>query len=444
MYLRTLRFFTTCLLICFTSLICILSCAEDEVHTLSATPKQLSFAADTQLKSSIIVFCDGNWQIKDAPEWIELSPRKGKDQTEVAVICSENTSDDDRQGEISIVAGDKSCIVTVEQLSCIFDVSASDLTFDPEPGCTRTLKIECDKVWSIAEIPQWLKVSKKEGQGSGEIVIETIGGNYGEESYVGNIQIVCGNKTKNVSVVQRNRNLICDIFDTFSQSTQILAACRLGQDVASYKYVCLHEKDFENMTIEQVRQYTILRGNNGNHSEKEISITFWNLQQYSDYVLCVLPIGKDGDYGSIASVKIRTNLSDLKPTYKYKQDWKNGEQILEWVSSGNYYAEWLNVGDPDVFYAWCMNKSLKNNEGTVYPIKNNMFTTAYPAGTKRVVTICYSSSASPSVEFDIASVVINGMSSKSAEQPNINSNSLQNSVVLPIPDSFDGLMCIRK
>lgn len=76
-------------------------------HELFCSPS-IACALSTQHKQTLVVYAEGEWEIKDKPSWCEVSPSSGNKKTEVTLtIAQMNTSDETRTGDIVFNLKDK-------------------------------------------------------------------------------------------------------------------------------------------------------------------------------------------------------------------------------------------------------------------------------------------------------------------------------------------------
>ncbi len=114
------------------------------------------------------------WKLEEAPDWLSVTPQNGEGKTKVELIPERNNSEQVRSGVVTFVAEDGRRRARVEirqktKFTVYTDVKT--LTFSPEPGFGRPLRIRATSFWRISTFPDWLYVGQIHGV-PGEHVLE--------------------------------------------------------------------------------------------------------------------------------------------------------------------------------------------------------------------------------------------------------------------------------
>ena len=125
---------------------------------------------DKSSSQDITIRTDGTWTASSADSWITLSPTTASGNSTLSVTVSENTSDDERSGQVEIVMADKSATINVVQQGKYFTVSNSTLTYTSKGGAIDVYIFTNDS-WTakVEEESTWLTLSKTSGSGNVDV-----------------------------------------------------------------------------------------------------------------------------------------------------------------------------------------------------------------------------------------------------------------------------------
>ena len=150
----------------------------DVVVTVSQTGKTfdvnttvLNFE-DKSSTQTINIQTDGTWTASASDSWITISPTTASGNSTLSVSVSENTSDNERSGQVVVVMADKSATINVVQKGKYFTVSNNLLTYTSKGG-TIDVSISTNDSWSakVEDGSTWLTLSKTSGTGNVDVKV---------------------------------------------------------------------------------------------------------------------------------------------------------------------------------------------------------------------------------------------------------------------------------
>lgn len=127
---------------------------------------------DKQSMQTINIQTDGTWTASASESWITVSPTTDSGNSTLYVSVSENTSDDERSGQIVVVMADKSATINVVQKGKYFTVSNNLLTYTSKGGVID-VSISTNDSWSakVEDGSTWLTLSKTSGTGNVDVKV---------------------------------------------------------------------------------------------------------------------------------------------------------------------------------------------------------------------------------------------------------------------------------
>ena len=127
---------------------------------------------DKQETQTVQITTDGTWSARTDATWITLSPQSGTGNANLSVSVSENTSDDERTGEVIVTMGDRTANIAVVQKGKYFTVSNNLLTYTSKGGVLNVSITTNDK-WTakVQGNSDWLKLSSTSGSGDIEVKV---------------------------------------------------------------------------------------------------------------------------------------------------------------------------------------------------------------------------------------------------------------------------------
>ena len=127
---------------------------------------------DKQSMQTINIQTDGTWTASASESWITISPTSDSGNSTLSVTVSENTSDDERSGQIVVVMADKSVTINVIQKGKYFTVSNNLLTYTSKGGVID-VSISTNDSWSakVEDGSTWLTLSKTSGTGNVDVKV---------------------------------------------------------------------------------------------------------------------------------------------------------------------------------------------------------------------------------------------------------------------------------
>ena len=127
---------------------------------------------DKQETQTVQITTDGTWSAQASESWITLSPKSGSGNATLSITVSENTSDNERTGEVTVTMGDKNAKIGVVQKGKYFTVSNNLLTYTSKGG-TLNVAITTNDKWTatVKGNSQWLKLSSTSGTGDIDVKV---------------------------------------------------------------------------------------------------------------------------------------------------------------------------------------------------------------------------------------------------------------------------------
>jgi hypothetical protein len=135
---------------------------------LSTSSLSFSDNASTQ---SLNIETDGAWTATTNDSWITLSPTSGSGNSTLSVSVTENTSDNERNGSISVTMGDKTINVSVVQTGKYLTI-ANDLLTCGSTGGTIEISVTTNDSWTakVEDEASWVTLSPTSGKETAAIV----------------------------------------------------------------------------------------------------------------------------------------------------------------------------------------------------------------------------------------------------------------------------------
>lgn len=127
---------------------------------------------DMQATQTISIQTDGTWTASASESWITVSPTTNFGNSTLSVTVSENTSDNERCGQVVVVMADKSATINVVQKGKYFTVSNNLLTYTSKGGAID-VSISTNDSWSarVEDGSTWLSLSKASGTGNVDVKV---------------------------------------------------------------------------------------------------------------------------------------------------------------------------------------------------------------------------------------------------------------------------------
>lgn len=131
----------------------------------------LSFP-DTVCSQTLEIETDGHWRAyADGFDWIIPSPSEGGGSATLTVSVTENTSDEERTGNLNIQVGNTVKAVLINQTGKYFSVNPTSSPSIPSRGGTHEVEIVTNESWSAASNSSWITLNPQSGHGSAMVSI---------------------------------------------------------------------------------------------------------------------------------------------------------------------------------------------------------------------------------------------------------------------------------
>jgi hypothetical protein len=155
----------------------ILSTVSGENKTITFTQEKYVFDSSaeshtyTELATTstpLDVTSSGPWTITDAPSWISLSSKSGSTSANLTFAPAKNINTTARSATFNVVSTLNSLKkpVTVSQAAFKFDTSSKSYSFTTLEERTEAISVLCSGKWTAVDVPSWITMSAKSGNGS--------------------------------------------------------------------------------------------------------------------------------------------------------------------------------------------------------------------------------------------------------------------------------------
>lgn len=177
--------------------------------TFDVASTTLTFT-DQQETQSVSIVADGTWHASANVDWITVSPTGAIGDALLSISVSENNTDNERTGNVTVVMGDTSATIAVVQKGKYFTIDDNILNFTSKGG-NLGVSITTNTTWNArlgADI-DWLTISPLSGSGVSEVTISA-SDNPSVSDRFANVYIDALGRSVNVLVTQKARYLTID------------------------------------------------------------------------------------------------------------------------------------------------------------------------------------------------------------------------------------------
>lgn len=128
--------------------------------------------SDKSGTAEVNIVTDGTWTATTNEDWISINPTTNTGNSTLVVFVDENTSDDERNGNVAVSLGSKTYDISVHQAGKFFNVPSDGLEYGSTGGVIH-LSISTNDNWktSLEKNSSWLTISPSEGSGSVDLLI---------------------------------------------------------------------------------------------------------------------------------------------------------------------------------------------------------------------------------------------------------------------------------
>ena len=149
-------------------------------YLFDTATKSLSFKSLDKLSQTVNFKSSGAWTVKNAPEWIVVTPMSGAGEQmgatqTISIVCKDNLTEAERNAELRVVANDNPeifKIIKVKQEKFHFAVGATQIQFKHAfDSSNQSLSITCDDAWAFEGVPSWLTITPASGAGNASVVL---------------------------------------------------------------------------------------------------------------------------------------------------------------------------------------------------------------------------------------------------------------------------------
>ena len=179
---------------------------KDVIFTLS--DQQLN-AETAGLEKTIEFESNIDWTASSDASWLTVTPASGKAsdaKVSITIKAEKNTLAKTRNAKVSISAGSKSAVITVNQEAAPAYVKvtpASDKPFGYS-GLETSISVESNAAWTVSCDAGWLEVSPSNGEGNGTVNVKA-GMNEGNDKRIAKLVFTAADATAEVTVEQKGK-----------------------------------------------------------------------------------------------------------------------------------------------------------------------------------------------------------------------------------------------
>mgnify|MGYP006362615211 FL=1 len=179
---------------------------KDVIFTLS--DQQLN-AETAGLEKTIEFESNTDWTASSDASWLTVTPASGKAsdaKVSITIKAEKNTLAKTRNAKVSVSAGSKSAVITVNQEAAPAYVKvtpASDKPFGYS-GLETSISVESNAAWTVSCDAEWLEVSPSNGEGNGTVNVKA-GMNEGNDKRIAKLVFTAADATAEVTVEQKSK-----------------------------------------------------------------------------------------------------------------------------------------------------------------------------------------------------------------------------------------------
>ena len=179
---------------------------KDMVFTLS--DQQIN-AETAGLEKTIEFESNADWTASSDASWLTVTPASGKAsdaKVSITIKAEKNTLAKTRNAKVSVSAGSKSAVITVNQEAAPAYVKvtpASDKPFGYS-GLETSISVESNAAWTVSCDAGWLEVSPSNGEGNGTVNVKA-GMNEGNDKRIAKLVFTAADATAEVTVEQKGK-----------------------------------------------------------------------------------------------------------------------------------------------------------------------------------------------------------------------------------------------
>lgn len=165
--------------------------AAPDPHFLEVTPTNLNFGHEGG-SQQVSIACDEDWIVRVSGEWISVSTEEGTGNGSLTVVAAQNTFNEPREAEITVISGNLLSRVVVMQEPGEEPLWANvtpDTIFVAQTGGVKSFDITSNIDW-VLSAPSWITIPFT-SSGSGNATVEMmVGANSAYSSRIGYIYVM--------------------------------------------------------------------------------------------------------------------------------------------------------------------------------------------------------------------------------------------------------------
>lgn len=176
---------------------------------LDTSDKKITFDA-VGSSTDIQVESNTEWVIYSKPDWIEISQTEGEGDCTLKITALENPNTAQREGYIILTHDgiNLEAKIFITQKGKTFDIATTVLDFT-DKASSQSLQILTDGTWIAESSENWISISPSTSSGNSTLTV-SVSENTNEGERIGNINVVMGDKSIAVAVVQQGKYFTVD------------------------------------------------------------------------------------------------------------------------------------------------------------------------------------------------------------------------------------------
>ena len=184
---------------------------------ITPSESSISFGAAASTKT-IIIHSNVEWEIKEIPEWLTVSPQKGNiGDTELKISVTKNNDVVPRKSQLTIAMnnGVNLCsYVNIVQDGVHYSEIPNTMEF-PSCASSQYIDIDTEADWTAyTDSGEWIHLSPTVGHGKGSLTISVDQNNdHAERQRTGNVGVVIDGQRYGILVVQMSNYFAIDCYD---------------------------------------------------------------------------------------------------------------------------------------------------------------------------------------------------------------------------------------
>lgn len=176
-------------------------CITQEGVYLSGDKTYYTFSSGVE-EGEAKIYSNTNWEVESVPDWLTIEPMSGKGNQTLKLKLQDNPNISNRTATVKVYVAGLSIYWSfdVEQKGKTFSFNTSKIRCSDDAQVLK-VNVKSDGFWKAESKDSWISLNPTSNQGDAELEI-SVSENFGEEERTGNVDLIIGNKTYGISIVQ--------------------------------------------------------------------------------------------------------------------------------------------------------------------------------------------------------------------------------------------------